>query len=261
MSAHLLRVMGTALAAALWLLAPESYAGQQQAPLPPRAPLAPVYVPPAGQDISGVWWIQRYSARIVPVGGGELPFTPEGRARYQANMQALRANPLAADEARRNCTPDGVPRILSSPYPFEILQTKGQVTIFYEINRVLRRVLLDTPQASQTNLDYVPFYSGYSIGRWEGSTLVIETAGYNDKTFIDNSGTPHSAKMTTVERVRRLNDRTLEIVVTVTDPVTFTRPWSARFVYDLHPNVRIEDYVCGDAHRDISQVPGVTRPN
>jgi hypothetical protein len=249
------------LAVALCLLTGGAIAGQQAAPLPPRNPLAPVYVPPAAQDISGVWWIQRYSARIVPVGGAELPFTAEGRARYEANMQALRSNAIAADESRRNCVPDGVPRILGSPYPFEILQTKGQVTIFYEINRVLRRVLLDTPQAAQTNLDYVPFYSGYSIGRWEGSTLVIETAGFNDKTFVDNSGVPHSAKLTTVERVRKLDDRTLEIVVTVTDPVTFTQPWSARFVYDRRPDVRIEDYVCGDTHRDISHIPGVTRPN
>src|SRR5688500_10357694 len=203
MGVSMLRLIAAAAAAGLWLLATESQAGQQAAPLPPRAPLAQIYTPPPAQDISGVWWIQRYSRRILPVEGGELPFTAEGRARYEANLHALRADPLA-DESRKNCVPDGVPRILSSPYPFEILQTRGQVTITYEINRTLRRVLLDTPQASAEHLEFVPFYSGYSIGRWEGATLVIESAGFNDKTFIDNSGVPHSAKMTTVERVRKL---------------------------------------------------------
>jgi hypothetical protein len=251
------RLTRAALVAALSLFCSETHAAQQARPLPPRPALAPVYTPPAAQNISGVWWIQRYSRRIVPVGGGELPFTPEGRARYEANLAALQKDALAADESRRNCVPDGVPRILGNPYPFEILQTRGQVTLAYEINRVLRRVLLDAPPPVREQLDYVPFYSGYSIGRWEGATLVIETAGYNDKTFLDNSGVPHSAKLTTVERVRRLDDKTLEIVVTITDPVTFTRPWDARFVYDLHPETRLEDYVCGEPHRDISHIPGV----
>jgi hypothetical protein len=261
MNVNASRLAVAAVAALLCFGTGESMAGQQAPQLPPRNPLTQLYAPPAAQDVSGVWWIQRYSARIQPLEGGELPFTPAGRTRYQANMQALRADPLAVDESRRNCVPDGVPRILGSPYPFQILQTPGQVTILYEINRTIRRILFDTPQAPREQLEYVPFYSGYSIGRWEGSTLVIETAGYNNKTFIDNSGVPHSAKMTTVERIQKLDPRTLEIVVTVTDPETFTRPWNARFVYDLHPEVRIEDYVCGDVHRDISHIPGVTRPN
>jgi hypothetical protein len=260
MSVSGLRVLLAVLVALVCLRSGEAAAGEERPRLPPRPPQAPVYTPPPAQDISGVWWIQRYNRRILPMTGGELPFTAAGRAKYDANMRALAADPLA-DESRRNCVPDGVPRILASPYPFEILQTEGQVTISYEINRTLRRVLLNTPQAPAEHLEYVPFYSGYSVGRWEGNTLVIESAGFNHKTFVDNSGVPHSAKMTTVERVRKLDDRTLEITVTVTDPETFTQPWSARFVYDRRPDVRIEDYVCGDVHRDISHIPGVARPN
>jgi hypothetical protein len=258
-------VTGSRLAVATLALclvsAGQSFAAQQAPPLPPRSPLAPLYLPPAAQDLSGVWRIQRYSARILPTSGGEIPFTAEGRTRFQANMAALRADPLANDEARKNCVPEGVPRILGNPYPFQILQTRGQVTIVYEINRTLRRILLDHPQAAAEHLEFVPFYSGYSIGHWEGDTLVIETAGFNEKTFLDNSGLPHSAKLTTVERVRKRDAKTLEVVVTISDPVTFTQPWDARFVYDLHPELRLQDYVCGDVHRDISDVPGVVPRN
>ena len=88
---------------------------------------------------------------------------------------------------------------------------------------------------------------------------MIDTAGFNDKTFLDATGAPHSDAMTTLEQVRKVND-TLEDVVTITDPELFTAAWSARFAYDPHPEVRLEDYVCGEKHRDISMVKGVVVP-
>ena len=224
------------------------------------ATIGPIYLPTEAQNISGVWWIQSYSPAIQLVGGGALPLTESGQAQYEANMSALQEDPLR-DEARRLCLPDGVPRILGNPYPFQIIQTPGQVNIAYELNRVMRRVMLDIPMPSEELLENIPFYSGYSIGRWEDETLVIETAGYKDKTFIDATGVPHSGEMRTVERVRKLSDDTLEIVVTVNDPAIFTAAWEARFVSGLHPEVRLQQYVCGDEHRDIAHIPGVNLPN
>ena len=228
-------------------------------PIPVGTPGGAIYTPPANQNISGVWWTQKYSPKIEIVGGGDLPFTPAGLAKYQANMAGLRDGSIK-DEARRVCVPDGIPRILGNPYPFQIIQTPGQVTIVYEINHVIRPLPLDKPLPPADELEIFPYYSGHSSARWEGDTLVIESAGFNEKTFIDATGAPHSDQMRTVERIRKVNDRTLENVVTVTDPVMFTRPWQARFVYDLHPEVRLEDYNCGDPHRDIYHIPGVRRP-
>ena len=216
--------------------------------------------PTEAENISGVWWVQSYSAAIQPTGEDALPFTESGRAQYETNMSALQEDPLSV-ETRRLCLPDGVPRILGNPYPFQIIQTPGQVNIAYELNRVMRRVMLDLPMPSEELLENIPFYSGYSVGHWEDDTFVIETAGYKGKTFIDATGVPHSAEMRTVERVRKLNGGTLEIVVTVDDPVVFNEAWSARFVYDLHPDIRLQQYVCGDEHRDISHIPGVNAPN
>lgn len=211
----------------------------------------------AAHDVSGVYWITRYSPKIQPVGGGELPFTPAGRAAYDKNIAGLKDGTLK-DEARMTCVPDGVPRILGNPYPFEIIHTPGQTTIVYELNHVFRVIVMDKPLRSNEELQIVPYFSGYSVGHWEGDTLVLETAGHKEKTFLDATGVPHSDQMTTVERIRRLNGgKQLEDVVTVTDPVMFTKPWSARFVYDSRPEVRLQDYLCGEPHRDIDHVPGV----
>jgi hypothetical protein len=231
--------------------------GQQQ--LPVGTPGGPIYIPPANQNISGVWWIQRYSPKLEIVGGGELPFTPAGLKKYQDNQAALKAGTLK-DEARRVCVPDGVPRILVNPYPFQIIQTPGQVTLVYELNHVIRPILLDKQLPPADELEIFPYYSGHSVGHWEGDTFVIESAGFNEKTFLDATGAPHSDQMKVTERYRKVNDKTLEVVATVTDPVTFTRPFQLRYVYDLHPEVRLEDYNCGDPHRDIYKIPGVKRP-
>ena len=207
-------------------------------------------------DISGIWQSVKYSPKIELQGGGDIPYNDKGKALYAKNIAGLKDGSIK-DEARHLCVPDGIPRILGNPYPFKVIQTPGQTTLAYELNRVFRVVVMDKPQASAHELEIAPYYSGHSIGHWEGDTLVIETAGFNEKTYLDATGAPHSDQMTTIERVRKVG-RQLEDVVTVTDPDLLTRPITARFVYDLHPEVRLEDYVCGEPHRDISKVPGVT---
>jgi hypothetical protein len=217
----------------------------------------PTLTPSDAQNISGVWWTRSYSPEIELIDGAELPLSDEGRALHAENRAALEADPLS-DEARKFCTPDGVPRILASPYPFEILQTPDFVTIIYELNRVVRRIALDRPMPEETTLLYFPFFSGHSVGHWEGDTLIVETAGYNDKTFIDASGVPHSTELRTVERMRKLDDGRLEVEITSTDPANFTAPFTARYVYDFHEDLRLEDYICGKPHRDISHIEGVS---
>jgi hypothetical protein len=209
------------------------------------------------QDVSGIWWANSYSAQIRAVDGGPLPFTPAGLEAYRKNMAGLKDGTIE-DTARTFCVPDGVPRILATPYPFQIVQSPGFATIVYEQNHVFRTIPLDRPVPKDEELVAYPYYSGNSFGHWEGDTLVVVTKGFNEKTFIDASGVPHSDQLHVTERIRRINGgKTLEEVATVEDPVMFTRAWNARFVYDLHPEVRIDTaYVCGEKHRDISRVRG-----
>jgi len=212
--------------------------------------------PAAAQDISGVWWTTAYSPKIQLVGGGDLPYTAAGKAAYDKNIAALKSGQMT-DAARRYCVPDGVPRVLATPYPFEIIHTPGQTTLIYEMNHAIRVVAMDKPLPKDEELIPYPYYNGHSVGHWEGDTLVIETAGFNDKTFLDAAGAPHSDTMKTTERLRKIGNNQLEDVVTVHDPDMFTRDFSARFVYQQRNDIRLQDYVCGEKHRDLSSVRGV----
>jgi hypothetical protein len=211
------------------------------------------------QDVWGVWWVTSYSSKIQIIGGGDIPYNDKGQAEYRKNIAGLK-NGSTTDEARRVCVPDGIPRILGNPYPFLIVPARGHIVMTYELNHVIRIIIMDQKQVSADELEIAPYYSGHSVGHWEGDTLMVETAGYNDQTFLDATGAPHSDQMTTVERIRRISGgKQLEALVTVTDPEYLTKPFSARFVYDAHPEVRIDaSYNCGEPHRDISHVPGVT---
>jgi hypothetical protein len=218
---------------------------------------------PAGAqspDLSGIYAPVRYDAKLQLLGGGELPFTPDGRKAYEQNIAGLKDGSLK-DEARRVCVPDGLPRLLANPYPFEIVDgPAGVVTILYELSHQVRNIRIDKPMPAERELITFPRFNGYSIGRYEGDTLVVESAGFKGKTFADATGAPQSDEMTTVERIRRTSPTELEIVITVHDPQYYSRDWQARFTYTLRNDLRIEDYVCGEEHRDISSVPGVRRP-
>ena len=214
----------------------------------------------AKPDLSGIYWATQYNAKIQIVGGGELPLTAAGKAAYDKNIAGLKDGSIT-DAARKYCVPDGLPRVLATPYPFEIIQgPPGNVTIIYELNHQVRVIRMDKPMPGEKELISFPFYNGHSVGRFEGDTLVVETAGFNEKTFVDATGAPQTDQMRTLERIRKISPAQLEIVITIHDPDYYTRDWQARFVYNQRNDVRIDDYLCGEEHRDISSVRGVRRP-
>ncbi len=212
----------------------------------------------AAPDISGTYWATSYSPKIGVVGGGEAPLNAAGKAAYAMNQAGLKDGSVV-DKARRVCVPDGVPRVLATPYPFEVFQAPAdQVTFLYEMNHQVRVIVMYKPLPSRQALIVDPKYNGHSIGHWDGDTLVVESAGFNEWTFLDASGLPHSDEMTTVERIRKVGNQ-LEDVITIHDPEMYDRDWQARFVYDERNDVMIEDYACNDTHRDISGVKGTRR--
>ena len=220
----------------------------------------PAYGAAAAPDLSGIYWATQYNAKIQIAGGGDLPLTAAGRAAYDKNIVGLKDG-SATDAARKYCVPDGLPRVLATPYPFEIIQAPpGQITIIYELNHQIRVIRMDKPLPGEKELISFPFYNGHSVGHFDGDTLVVESAGFNDKTFVDATGAPHTDEMRAVERIRKISPTQLEIVITVHDPQYYTRDWQARFVYNQRNDVRLEDYLCGEEHRDISSVRGVRRP-
>src|SRR6266700_7333220 len=210
-------------------------------------------------DLSGIYWATQYNAKIQLVGGSDLPLTAAGRAAYDKNIAGLKDGSVT-DAARKYCVPDGLPRVLATPYPFEIIQAPpGQITMVHELNHQVRVVAVDKPMPSEKELIPFPYYNGHSVGHFEGDTLVVDSAGFNEKTFVDATGAPHTDEMRTTERIRKVSPTQIEDVITIHDPEYYTRDWQARFVYTLRNDVRLEDYVCGEPHRDLSGVSGVRR--
>jgi hypothetical protein len=212
----------------------------------------------AAPDVSGTYWATSFSSKIQVLGGGDPPLNAAGRAAYEMNQAGLKDGSIV-DKARRVCVPDGVPRVLATPYPFEIFQVPaGQVTFLYEMNHQVRVIVMDKPLPPRQALIVDPKYNGHSVGRWDGDELVVESAGFNEWTFLDASGLPHSDEMTTTERIRKVGNQ-LEDVIAIHDPQMYERDWQTRFVYDERNDVRLEDYACNDRHRDLSSVKGVRR--
>src|SRR5262249_2267370 len=152
-------------------------------------------------------------------------------------------------------------RGVSTPHRSGILPgPPGEPSIFSDLSRHASPDAVGKPMPSADELETWPFYNGHSVGHFDGDTLVIETAGFNEKTFLDASGAPHTDEMTTLERIRKISPTQLEDVVTIHDPQYYTHDCQARFVYTLRSDIRIEDYNCGEPHRDLSSVAGVRRP-
>src|SRR2546421_10041159 len=132
---------------------------------------------------------------FVVLGGGEHPLKASGKAIHEQNIAGLKDGSIS-DDARRFCIPDGLPRLLATPYPFEIVQgPPGQVTIIYELSHQVRGIRLNKPMPDEKEHNSLPLYNGHSVGHFEGNTLVIESAGFNEQTFIDATGAPHTDQM------------------------------------------------------------------
>ena len=212
----------------------------------------------AEPNLAGTYWATEYHPTIQVLGGGPVPLNTAGQAEYASNRAGLKDGSLG-DPVRTYCLPDAPPRLLSTPYPFQLFQvTPGQVTFVHELNDQVRVVPLNKPLPSDEVAGNLPTYEGYASARYEGDALVIESKGFNDQTFLDSSGLPHSDKLRTTERIRRIGNQ-LEDVVTVHDPVFYSKDWQARFAYQSRPGLRLQEYTCGEPHRDISRVKGITQ--
>ena len=198
-------------------------------------------------DISGVWQVTKYEPSIRTVDGKAPPLKPEARKVYEQNLVARKQLKPRSDLSR--CVPPGTPRAMWAPQPIMILQSPHKITFVHEYQHLLRHIYMDEPLPAVADVD--PSYMGESRGRWEGETLVIETIGVNDKTFLDRGGMPHSASMRVTERVRLVDGgKRLEDRVTIDDPETFTAPWTARLVFERKPGAELSEYNCVEKYEE-----------
>jgi hypothetical protein len=208
-------------------------------------------------DLSGMWRRTRrppdnkrkYTIFEIALSltNDEPPMTAWGLEKFKAAKPNVGPHAVTIAESNDptvNCFPPGVPKIyLMRGAPLEILQEPGRVVMYFEYDHFVREIFTDGRQHTS---DLNPTWMGEAIGKWDGDTLVVDTIGFNDKTWLDYSGHPHSDALHVVERIRRLDHNTLVNDITIEDPKAYTKPWVSHMVFDLHPDWKIEETICED---------------
>jgi len=175
----------------------------------------------------------------------EPPLKPEYLDKWkaqQAKNAELTRQGLPPVSSGMACLPEGMPGMMQATFPMEVLETPGQVTVIQEAFTQVRRIYLDEePLAPE---DAEPAFAGHSAGKWDGTTLVVQTVGVKESVLFRNA--PHSANMRITERIRLINDDFMENQVTVEDPEYLTKPWTWTWMYRRWRGYKLQEYVCED---------------
>jgi hypothetical protein len=239
-----------------------------QVDLKAPAPQAPDGHP----DLSGVWEggkvpgapppASNFEFAVTGKSAGPRPFQdlpslfPDGLPLqpWAAKLRAARLAANSKDAPDAHCLPLSPVQLHSHPQARKIVQTSREVLIMYEANDGLRQIFTDGRPLPNDDAD--PWWFGYSIGHWDGDTLVAETTGFRDDSWLDEQGTPGSSALKLTERFRRLNYGTLEIGISVDDPKAFTRPWSFTLRQRLMPDTDLIEFVCMENNTSLKHLVG-----
>jgi hypothetical protein len=199
------------------------------------AAAAPPGSPPGNpdpRDLEGVWWLQGYQYLLGPEPGVAPPLKPEYLRILERRIRAKNRGTPEAD-ASTQCFPHGMPRLMESPYPIEIIQTPGRITFLHEVAHNIRRIYLDRPHPKHVTLSFL----GDSVGHWEGDTLVVDTIGVLPETYIALSeavGLANDGDLHVVERLRLVAPDTLADELTIEAPKVLTAPWKTTRLFYRH---------------------------
>jgi hypothetical protein len=210
---------------------------------PHPTPSGPTPRMPDGKpDFSGVYYAQR------PVDAGRPEPLP-----WAAKLIKERSENNSKDAPGAHCLPRGITNA-GALFPYKIVHTpKLLVMLFEDDVPSHRQVYLDERDHPK---DFNPNWMGHSIGRWEGDTLVVDTVGFNDRSWITPQGHPHTEKMRVIERMRRPDLGHVEIEITIEDPGAYAKPWVMKRIADLYPEDDIGEYVCVENNRDPEHMVG-----
>src|SRR6476661_1901973 len=193
----------------------------------------PLGIPVAVMDVTATGSEDGQAGTTVP-----LPYQSWAEAQVKQNLADIRK-----DDPTTRFLPISPVRQWADFFPMKILQTKDTVVVLSEYMVQYRQIHLDGRPLPK---DPVPSFKGYSVGHWEGDTLVVETTGYKNGLWLDLKGDPHTEEGRTTERIRRPKFGRLEVQLTVNDPKAYTRPWSATRYLTLALNTELIDDVCNE---------------
>ena len=202
-------------------------------------------------DLSGVWGSDR--PFVVDIRGA----LPKGETLPMNDWaKAVMKTRKSADDPEALCLPTGVPRL--APYPMKFLQMPNLFVILFEGNiHSFRQIYLDRKEHPK---DPNPNWYGDSIGHWEGDTLVVDTVGFNDRTWFDFAGHPHTDQLHTVERFRRMDLGMIEYTVTIDDLGAYTKPFNLIGHFPLQPANELMEFICNENNVDVKHLTGFEPP-
>ena len=223
----------------------------QAAQQPGSAKPAAASAPAPEHDLSGVWNMHSTPAQRKYTGSTYTAEPPEmtslGNEKYMANKPSNgpRTHSLKEtdDPVLRQCLPPGTPRIYLQPFPFQMVQTPKEILMIFEYDHTVRQIFMDGRAHPE---DITPTYMGNSIGKWDGDTLVVDTVGFNDKTWLDRDGHPHSDQLHVIERFHRVDRDNMTIDINIEDPKVLVKPWKTQLNFQLKPDWDIMELVCTD---------------
>jgi hypothetical protein len=249
--ATLLLVAVTPVHAQWWENVPKGKAPRDQsgaidmsAPAPRR--------PDGKPDLSGIWepngnkYLRNIAADLKPE---DVPYQPWAKkaADERADGSHSREDPDA------NCLPQGVPRIGAAPAPWKIVQTDDLIVVVHEAFSLWRQIFTDGRKLGDT---FNPSWLGYSAGRWEGNTLVVDTRGFNGRSWLDQVGKPTTDKLHVIERYTRKDFGHMDLEITIDDPGAYTKPWTVKQNLTLLPDTELLEFICNENNKDVVHLSG-----
>ncbi len=206
----------------------------------------------AATDLGGVWVVKNYSKEIRTSDGKSPQLLPAAAKVYAQRKALLAKGDESFDMVADRCGPPGLPRVMMMPYAFEIVHNPQRVIFLFEWNRLYRRVDMNGPSLQADDLQL----TGRATGRWDGDTLVIDTQQIDD-TLLDASGMPHGTELKVTERLRLLEDGTLENRMRFEDHATFRAPWETVVTYRRLPEgTRLSEDICLDRLKTTPAIEG-----
>ena len=207
------------------------------------------WVPPGVGDMAGTGG--GFSGSAKPEKKVDVAFLPWAKATFEARN----AN-VTKDDPEAFCLPPGIPRMYATSFPFQIYQMPNRVLFVFEGGAHMWRVVY-TDGRKHTPPDKLnPTYLGEGIGHWEGDTLVVDVTGFNDRSWVDAAGHPHTEQLHVIERFTRVNELILHYEAALDDPGAYTQPWTTSWNILFHPGMEPYEYICQENNGDLKHLVG-----
>ena len=202
-------------------------------------------------DLTGIWFPEPSRAGNIAsaLKAGELPALPWAQKLFDER----KTGELSALDPSANCLPQGVPRINSTPAPFKVIQEPNLIVLLYEQFGQFRQIFLADHLLPK---DPNPQWYGYSQGKWDGDTLVVDSRGFNDKLWLDQAGHPATASLHVTERFQRRDLGHMDVTATIDDPGAYTKPWSYTQALTFMADTELIEYICNENNGAIPHLKG-----